>query len=77
MKHRKDNLCKQCFKRPAKFSFQGKVKADKDHDLCMQCFRSNSDSVRAAITAQHDNEALLEMARIEEPLKASVASAKS
>jgi protein-arginine kinase activator protein McsA len=47
MKRGKDKLCKQCHKRPAKFSYKGEIRADKDHELCMQCFRSNSDSQAA------------------------------
>jgi hypothetical protein len=43
----KDRQCRLCHSRPAKFRFQGKVKRDKDHELCFQCFRSVTSSNRA------------------------------
>jgi len=49
MKFTKDaGLCALCHKRPAKFKRKGKVKHDKDHDLCQQCFRSVADANWAA-----------------------------
>lgn len=49
MKITKDKtLCLQCKRRPAKFKHQGKIKRDKRHDLCLQCFRSIGDSLDAA-----------------------------
>lgn len=44
---RKDGLCVRCNKRPALFKRLGKVKRDKDHNLCLQCFRSVDESNRA------------------------------
>ena len=41
MKRREDRrLCALCRKRKAKFSYDGKVKCDRQHDLCFRCFRS-------------------------------------
>jgi hypothetical protein len=49
MKIEKDNsLCARCKRRPAKFKHQGKIKRDKRHDLCLQCFRSIGDALDAA-----------------------------
>lgn len=39
-------LCGLCGQRPAKFRFRGVIKADEDHNLCMQCFRRQRDSTR-------------------------------
>jgi hypothetical protein len=36
--------CTMCGRRPAKFRFRGEIKADRDHDVCMQCFRSQLQS---------------------------------
>jgi hypothetical protein len=36
-------LCILCSRHPAKFTFRGRVKRDKDHDLCHRCYRSWSD----------------------------------
>lgn len=46
-------LCARCKMRPAlyiskgKKRSKGKWRADKDHDLCAQCFRSERDRQRA------------------------------
>lgn len=37
-------MCRECEKRPAKFIYKGYVKADADHDLCMQCYRKLRDA---------------------------------
>lgn len=47
MKHlRKDGLCVLCETRPALFKYRGKVKRDKHHNVCLQCFRSLDDRNR-------------------------------
>ena len=33
-------ICRLCSKRKAKFCFRGRIKADHDHNLCQQCYRS-------------------------------------
>jgi hypothetical protein len=50
MKHpRKSGLCAICNKRPALFRYRGRVKRDKDHSACLQCFRSLGNSNRAVM----------------------------
>jgi hypothetical protein len=39
-----DKLCKMCGQRPAKSMRNGKVAFRPQHDICMQCFRSQADS---------------------------------
>lgn len=36
----RDRLCVLCRERDAKFTFRGRVKRDKDHNLCHRCYRS-------------------------------------
>jgi hypothetical protein len=40
-------LCIGCRARKAKFRYRGAVRADRDHTLCFQCFRSQVDRDRA------------------------------
>ena len=40
-------LCTLCQRHNAKFTFRGRVKRDKDHDVCHRCYRSLSDKNRA------------------------------
>lgn len=39
--------CESCRERKALFRYRGVVKADRDHTLCFECFRSARDSRRA------------------------------
>jgi hypothetical protein len=39
--------CQSCQERKARFRFRGVVKADRDHTLCFECFRSARDRRRA------------------------------
>jgi hypothetical protein len=39
-------LCKQCKRRPAGYLRDGRWKADKDHDLCFECYRKAMDKMR-------------------------------
>jgi hypothetical protein len=41
-------LCQACRERKALFRFRGRVRADRDHTLCFQCFRAERDRRRAA-----------------------------
>ena len=41
-------LCHRCHERKAKFQFRGVVRADRDHTLCFECFRSERDRQRAS-----------------------------
>ena len=39
-----DKTCKMCGQRPAKSLRKGKIAFRPQHDICMQCFRSQMDS---------------------------------
>ena len=39
--------CQSCQERKARFSYGGRVRADRDHTLCFECFRSERDRQRA------------------------------
>lgn len=41
------HLCASCRERRAKFQYRGRVRADRDHVLCFQCFRSQTERMRA------------------------------
>jgi hypothetical protein len=45
-------LCHSCRDRKARFRFRGVVKADRDHTLCFECFRSERDRRRAQLLAE-------------------------
>jgi len=34
--------CSECSKRPRKYRYKGRFSTDKQHDLCLQCFRNLS-----------------------------------
>jgi hypothetical protein len=38
--------CAGCGDRPARFRYHGEVRADRDHNLCFQCFRAERDRQR-------------------------------
>ena len=40
-------LCQSCQERKARFAFRGRVKADRDHTLCFECFRVERERQRA------------------------------
>ena len=39
--------CQSCLDRKARFSFNGSVRADRDHTLCFECYRSERERQRA------------------------------
>ena len=39
--------CQSCLDRKARFSFHGSVRADRDHTLCFECYRSERERQRA------------------------------
>ena len=39
--------CQSCRERRARFAYKGVVKADRDHTLCFQCYRSERNRRRA------------------------------
>lgn len=40
-------LCQSCRDRKARFAYRGRVKADRDHTLCFECYRAQRDRRRA------------------------------
>jgi hypothetical protein len=41
--------CQACQERKARFQYQGEVRADRDHVLCFECYRSERDRTRARL----------------------------
>jgi hypothetical protein len=41
--------CAECGSRRPRFKFRGRVKCDRQHNLCPRCFRSIATSVEAAL----------------------------
>jgi len=39
--------CQSCLDRKARFRFRGSVRADRDHTLCFECYRSERERQRA------------------------------
>ena len=40
-------MCQRCRDRKARFQYRGHVRADRDHTLCFECYRSERDRQRA------------------------------
>ena len=40
-------LCAACQERKAKFRYHGEVRADRDHTLCFECYRGETNRARA------------------------------
>ena len=40
-------LCQRCRDRKARFRYRGVVRADRDHTLCFECYRSERDRGQA------------------------------
>lgn len=40
-------LCQGCAERKARFAYRGRVRADRDHTLCFECYRAERDRQRA------------------------------
>ena len=40
-------MCQRCRDRKARFQYRGQVRADRDHSLCFECYRSERDRLRA------------------------------
>ena len=45
------HVCRRCLRHPARFQYRGEVRADRDHDLCFQCFRAEQNRQRARLMA--------------------------
>lgn len=43
--------CESCRQRKARFRYRGTVRADRDHTLCFECYRSERDRRRAGLLA--------------------------
>jgi hypothetical protein len=43
--------CESCRQRKARFRYRGVVRADRDHTLCFECYRSERDRRRAQLLA--------------------------
>lgn len=43
--------CESCRQRKARFRYRGTVRADRDHTLCFECYRSERDRRRARLMA--------------------------
>ena len=41
------HLCQRCRDRKARFEYRGHVRADRDHTLCFECYRSERERMRA------------------------------
>ena len=44
--------CQACYERKARFQFRGTVRADRDHVLCFECYRSERERGRARRLAE-------------------------
>jgi hypothetical protein len=44
--------CQQCRDRKARFQYRGHVRADRDHTLCFECYRSERERQRAHTLAR-------------------------
>ena len=44
-------ICESCGQRKARFQYRGVVRADRDHTLCFECYRSERDRHRARLLA--------------------------
>ena len=45
-------VCTCCRRRKARFEYRGVVRADRDHTLCFECYRSERDRRRARLLAE-------------------------
>ena len=46
--HREErHVCLKCRNHPARFRYEGEVRADRDHTLCFRCFRAEVNRARA------------------------------
>ncbi len=44
--HRDKHLCRRCGQARARFTYRGRVKARRDHDVCPRCFRTLAAGLR-------------------------------
>jgi len=43
----RQTMCAMCGNRKAVFLYRGRVKSDREHDLCPRCYRSEMDKLYA------------------------------
>ena len=41
------HVCRRCQRHPARFRYRGEVRADRDHDMCFQCYRAELNRQRS------------------------------
>ena len=41
------HVCLACRRHPARFQYRREVRADRDHDMCFQCYRAELNRQRA------------------------------
>lgn len=46
------HACQSCRNRKARFSYRGSVRADRDHTLCFECYRSERERQRARLLVE-------------------------
>ena len=44
--------CQRCRERKARYQYRGRVKADRSHTLCFECYRAERERRRARLLAQ-------------------------
>ena len=47
LRRQRTRLCLACQARKARFRFRGEVRADRDHTLCFECYRGQTNRARA------------------------------
>jgi hypothetical protein len=60
--HLSKRLCVICKRRKAKFSFRGRVKRDRQHNMCKVCYRSIRDSNTARQIALVSSDQVFDLA---------------
>lgn len=55
-------LCRHCARHDAKFTFRGRVKRDRDHDICHRCYRSLRDRNFALQLSASEHERVFNLA---------------
>jgi hypothetical protein len=52
--HCSKRLCAACRERKARFKYRGEVRADRDHTLCIECYRGQVNRTRARLMSDAD-----------------------
>ena len=59
--------CQSCQERKARFQYRGTVRADRDHTLCFECYRSARDRGRAQMLADRDRSRSVAVSFVDPP----------